>query len=217
MTPPSNRVPKYCRFCGALLVVTPQDDGRRVAQCATVGCVGAAAGAPGGPELLVLAFIFAENHMLLLKRGIPPYAGRWAPPGGFVEPYETTEAAAIRETAEEVGIRLELERLIPFAISSLSLINQVYVTYLIKLDRMVEPQPCAPEALDARWFPERAFPMNDIWEPSYQFDMNAVFERLRTGRFEFYQRTDRFLRVISDGEQVRYLEQRDTKPRGNID
>jgi len=159
----------------------------------------------GGPRLLVLTFIFAETHMLLMQRGIPPYEGQWAPPGGFVEPYESAEAAAIRETWEEVGVRLDSKGLIPLAMSSLASINQVYLAFLARLDTMVAPQAHPPEALDARWFPEHAFPMSDIWAPSYQFDMGAVFDRIRAGRFEFYQRTDEFLRVITDREEITYL------------
>ena len=42
-------------------------------------------------------FVFAEQHILLMRRGFPPYEGKWAPPGGFVEPFESAEAAAIRD------------------------------------------------------------------------------------------------------------------------
>ena len=51
--------------------------------------------------LLVLTQIFAEDHILLLKRGLEPYRGKWAPPGGFVERGESSQAAAVREVWEE--------------------------------------------------------------------------------------------------------------------
>jgi ADP-ribose pyrophosphatase YjhB (NUDIX family) len=140
-----------------------------------------------------------------MNRGFPPYAGKWAPPGGFVEPYESAEDAAIRETFEEVGVELDIERLFPLATASVSSINQVYLAFIARLDVMAEPTPCAPEALDARWFPQHAFPLSDIWEPMLHFNMTEMFERVRAGRFEFYQRTDDFDRVISEREQVRYL------------
>lgn len=165
-----------------------------------------------GPALLVQTFVFAESHILLMKRGIAPYPGKWAPPGGFVEPYESAEAAAIRETWEEVGVRLDIERLLPLATASVSSINQVYLMFLTRLDRMVPLDAQAPEALDARWFPEAAFPLSDVWEPITRFNMAELFERVRAGRFEYYQRTDDFHRVISEREQIRYLRQGSLKP-----
>jgi 8-oxo-dGTP diphosphatase len=158
-----------------------------------------------GPAVLVQTFIFADSHILLMKRGFPPYAGRWSPPGGFVEPYESAEAAAIRETWEEVGIQLDIERLLPLSTASVSTINQIHLIFIARLDSIIAPQPAAPEALDARWFPQNAFPLKDIWEPISRFNMDLMFERVRAGRFEYYQRTDDFHRVISEREEITYL------------
>ena len=158
-----------------------------------------------GPALLVQTFIFAEDHLLLMQRGVPPYECNWAPPGGFVEPYESAEAAALREIREEVGLDLDIESLLPLATASVSSINQVYIMYIARLGTMLPLSPAAPEALDARWFPESAFPLNEVWEPFTRYNMAELFERVRTGRFEYHQRTDEWHRVISEGEQVRYV------------
>jgi 8-oxo-dGTP diphosphatase len=43
--------------------------------------------------------------VLLIRRQRPPYKGRWALPGGFVEMGESLEESVRREIKEETGIR----------------------------------------------------------------------------------------------------------------
>lgn len=42
--------------------------------------------------------------ILLVRRGIPPFQGQWALPGGFLRADETVEECALREIGEETGI-----------------------------------------------------------------------------------------------------------------
>lgn len=44
-------------------------------------------------------------RVLLIERGHDPFAGRWALPGGYVDPHETFTAAAVRELSEETGVQ----------------------------------------------------------------------------------------------------------------
>src|SRR5258708_15803100 len=46
----------------------------------------------------------AELNLLLIKRGLEPFAGRWALPGGFLGPDESLDACARRELLEETGV-----------------------------------------------------------------------------------------------------------------
>jgi 8-oxo-dGTP diphosphatase len=57
------------------------------------------------PSLAVDCVVFDfRGRLLLIRRRNPPFQGRYALPGGYVEYGETTEHAAARELAEETGL-----------------------------------------------------------------------------------------------------------------
>ena len=60
------------------------------------------------PALTVDVALFcgsgASFRVLLIRRGLEPFEGMWALPGGFVEHGERLEHAARRELLEETGI-----------------------------------------------------------------------------------------------------------------
>ena len=43
-------------------------------------------------------------RVLLVQRGIEPFKGRWAFPGGFMKMDESAEEGALRELQEETGL-----------------------------------------------------------------------------------------------------------------
>ena len=65
-------------------------------------------GAYRNPALAVDAIALRDGshgvQVLLITRGFPPYEGRLAFPGGFVDVGEDPETAVLRELSEETGI-----------------------------------------------------------------------------------------------------------------
>ena len=60
---------------------------------------------PKTPLLTVDCVVFDRvERLLLIRRGHPPFKGRYALPGGFVDVGETVEEAALRELKEETGL-----------------------------------------------------------------------------------------------------------------
>lgn len=56
-------------------------------------------------DILVFAWMNAELLVLLIRRKKDPYRGLWAFPGGFVDMDESLEGGALRQLAEETGLR----------------------------------------------------------------------------------------------------------------
>lgn len=55
-------------------------------------------------DIVIFTIQEEELQVVLIKRGEEPFLGRWALPGGFLQPDEDLDAAAVRELAEETGI-----------------------------------------------------------------------------------------------------------------
>ncbi|QFU84601.1 NUDIX domain-containing protein [Natronorubrum aibiense] len=58
------------------------------------------------------AVIERDGAVLLLERDHPPFDGCWVLPGGLVERDETAREACVRETKEEVGLKVTIEEFV---------------------------------------------------------------------------------------------------------
>jgi 8-oxo-dGTP diphosphatase len=97
---------RYCPHDGTILAPT-RIDGRDRPVCPTCGFA-------DFMHVQVAANVAVEREgaLLLVKLNYGPRSGRWALPGGLVEADETPERAAVRETEEETGLRVEVEGLL---------------------------------------------------------------------------------------------------------
>jgi 8-oxo-dGTP diphosphatase len=55
-------------------------------------------------DVVILTMVDGKLQVLLVRRGVAPFEGMWAIPGGFKRPNETLDEAATRELAEETGV-----------------------------------------------------------------------------------------------------------------
>ena len=56
-------------------------------------------------DCVIFGFDGTKLRVLLIERGIEPFKGRWAFPGGFLKMDESAEMGALRELKEETGLK----------------------------------------------------------------------------------------------------------------
>jgi 8-oxo-dGTP diphosphatase len=139
---------RYCPRCGSPLAPV-LDGGRERPGCATCGHV-----AYRNPVPVAMVLARQGERLLLVKRGNEPLNGFWAPPAGYVEIDESVEAAAIRETEEETGLRVGLEGLA--GVYSTAGTGIVLVVHRARVEGGILAP--GPEVLDAGFFPATAMP-----------------------------------------------------------
>jgi len=111
-------------------------------------------------DCVVFGFDEGELKILLIQRGMEPFKGRWALPGGFVRVEETLDASARRELAEETGLQnVFLEQLYTFsALNRDPRERVVSVAYYALVKLSDHRAKAATDAAEARWFPISQMP-----------------------------------------------------------
>jgi len=64
------------------------------------------------PIPVVAALIIECGGVVLVKRGVPPFVGRWCLPRGFLRTDENPKGAVVREVLEETGLKVCLKRML---------------------------------------------------------------------------------------------------------
>lgn len=98
--------------------------------------------------------------LLLIQRGLEPFRGQWALPGGFVHIDEDLEQAARRELKEEAGLdNIFLEQLYTFGrVDRDPRERVVSCAYYALVEQSKFKPKAATDAADAKWYPLRKLP-----------------------------------------------------------
>ena len=107
-------------------------------------------------DVVALATVDDAPHVLVVRRGNPPFEGRWALPGGYLEVDEDFAPGAVRELEEETGIALRAEQLRQIGAYGAPDRDPrgrtISVAHVVRLDEPTEPRG-GSDADDARWLP----------------------------------------------------------------
>jgi 8-oxo-dGTP diphosphatase len=105
-------------------------------------------------DCVIFGFDDTNLKVLLIERGIEPFKGKWAFPGGFVNLDETTEEGAKRELYEEAGLQnIFIEQLYTFSEVDRDPRGRVISVAYYALVSLKEYEPVAgDDAKKAKWF-----------------------------------------------------------------
>jgi 8-oxo-dGTP diphosphatase len=122
-------------------------------------------------DCVVVGLDEGDLKVLLIERGLEPFKGRWALPGGFVRVDETIDAAARRELQEEAGLtNVFLEQLFTFgAVDRDPRERVVSVAYYALVKLTEHAAKAATDAANAQWFP-----VSNV--PKLAFDHGSILE-----------------------------------------
>lgn len=84
-------------------------------------------------ETIVGAIIIKENKILMVKEAKKKCYGKWAFPAGHLEKDETILEGAKRETLEETGCKVELEKAFPILVGNIKDKNIMMIHFLANL------------------------------------------------------------------------------------
>jgi 8-oxo-dGTP diphosphatase len=116
---------------------------------------------------VIFGFDGVAIKVLLIQRGIEPYKGKWAFPGGFMQIDETVEECAKRELEEETGLKTtSVEQFYTFTDVNRDPRERVITVAHYALVRLEEVKG-GDDAMSAQWFA-----MNEI--PSLAFDHDRI-------------------------------------------
>jgi 8-oxo-dGTP diphosphatase len=115
------------------------------------------------PELYgTLLFLRDGDRVLLIRKKRGHGAGKINGPGGKIEPGETAQHSALRETLEETGIRVVQASLVA-EFRFLELSGPQWYGYVFLAEKW-QGKPVETEEADPFWCPVDELPFEEMWE-----------------------------------------------------
>ncbi|MBQ3381938.1 MAG: NUDIX hydrolase [Bacteroidales bacterium] len=109
-------------------------------------------------DCVIFSYDGKDLLVLLVKRGLEPFKGEWALPGGFIKPEETVEEGAKRELFEETSLKAEyMEQIRVFSAPDRDPRQRVVTVPFFALVKNV-PVVGGDDAERAEWFPVDKLP-----------------------------------------------------------
>jgi len=110
------------------------------------------------PKVAACTICTVDGGVVLVQRSNEPALGKWVFPGGFVDRGEPVQDAAVRETFEEVGLRVGLSGILDvYSFPDYEVVVVVYAAEVV--GGTLEARD---ECLDARAFPPEAIPWDEL-------------------------------------------------------
>lgn len=141
----------FCPYCGGG-TDTCMSEGLERAYCAACDRI-----LYENPILATCVVVRENGRILLVKRKYQPCAGEWCLPGGFMELREQPAAAALRELAEETGLRGRLTHFLGAIATPGSIYNGLLILGYAAETKAGELAP-GDDALEATWFEAAKLP-----------------------------------------------------------
>lgn len=117
-------------------------------------------------DCVIFGYDGKDLKLLLVERGIPPFKGMWALPGGYLQMDEDAIDGAKRELFEETGLReAYIEQFRTFSAVDRDPRGRVITIAHLALVRISEVKG-GDDAAKARWFP-----LKDVPQLAFDHDM----------------------------------------------